>query len=194
MMGLPIDRRPSVTLQAAAEDDPAWLPAFHRGDLRIIERCYCEHFAAVERALGGLLEGADRETVIHEVFSRIMGRPEVRRSFHGGSFGAWLTTLARNQAIDYRRRFGREIAASSAAIADGTTESFESAANARMMIERFRRERLPDEWQGVFELRFLQRLSQRDAAAELGLHRTTLVYRELRIRRTLRRFLRGGGL
>src|SRR5690349_5936846 len=128
MMGLPIDRRPGVTLDTDEEDDPAWLAAFHRGDARVIEGCYCEHFAAVERALGGLLEGADRETVIHEVFSRIMARPDVRRSFRGGSFGAWLTTLARNQAIDHRRRFGREIAASAESVAGGASDSFENAA------------------------------------------------------------------
>jgi RNA polymerase sigma-70 factor (ECF subfamily) len=192
MVGLPIDRRPGVALDVATGEDPGWLQAFHRGDARVIERCYCEHFAAVERTLSGLLDGSDRETVIHEVFSRIIGRPEVRRSFQGGSFGAWLTTLARNQAIDHRRRFGREVATGSEPTADGAGDSFEDAAHARMVVDRFRRQRLPEAWQGVFELRFLQRLSQRDAAAELGLHRTTLVYRELRIRRALRRFIRGG--
>ena len=43
----------------------------------------------------------------------------------------------------------------------------------------------------MFDLCLVQQLTQREAAAALGLHRTTLAYRELRIRRALRRFLEG---
>jgi RNA polymerase sigma-70 factor (ECF subfamily) len=41
----------------------------------------------------------------------------------------------------------------------------------------------------VFELRFLQQMTQHEAAHALGIRRTTLAYRELRIRRALRAFL-----
>lgn len=41
----------------------------------------------------------------------------------------------------------------------------------------------------MFELRFLHQLPQRDAASRLGINRTTLAYREVRIRRLLKRFL-----
>ena len=76
--------------------------------------------------------------------------------------------------------------------ATAQTGSWEEAAEARLLVERFRRDHLPTEWQGVFDLRFLQQLPQRDAATRLSLPRTTLAYRELRIRRLLRRFLLEG--
>ena len=41
----------------------------------------------------------------------------------------------------------------------------------------------------MFEARFLQHLNQSEAAALLGMRRTTLAYRELRIRALLRKFL-----
>jgi RNA polymerase sigma-70 factor (ECF subfamily) len=168
------------------------LQLFHSGDRAILEACYRDHFANTERAVGTILGSADRETVIHELFSRLIAQPELRRSFQGGSFGAWIATIARNQAIDYRRRLGRETATAIEADATAVTENWEQAAEAHMLVERFRRDHLPPQWQGVFELRFLRQLPQREAAAQLSMHRTTLAYRELRIRHLLRRFLLEG--
>lgn len=178
----------------AAPVDAAWLEAFHAGARSVIETCYREHFATVERAIGEILRGADRETVVHEVFSRLIARQDLRRSFRGGSLGAWLTAVARNQAIDYRRRLAREVPLLAAGATTGPRAlgGWEEAAEARILIERFRREHLPAAWEGVFELCFLRQLSQREAGAELGISRTTLAYRELRIRLRLRRFLLEG--
>jgi RNA polymerase sigma-70 factor (ECF subfamily) len=195
---MPLGSRPRDALGADRGGDPTadparWLEAFHQGDSEVLEWCYRQHFALVDRAVGRLLEAADRETVIHELFFRLIGRPELRRAFQGGSFPAWLSTVARNQAIDYRRRLGREAAAITDASAEGREPSgFEEDSNARLLVEQFRREWLPPAWRGVFEVRFIRQLSQREAAAELGMRRTTLAYRELRIRRALRRFLLGG--
>jgi RNA polymerase sigma-70 factor, ECF subfamily len=174
---------------APAADGVGWLAAFHRGEAGVLERCYREHFATVERAIGPLLGDADRETVIHELFSRLLAEPELRRAFRGGTIGAWLATVARNQAIDFRRRLGREVSAAAGADPAPGADGWESAAQARLLVERFRRELLPAAWAGVFELRFLAHLPQRQAAQKLGIHRTTLAYRELCIRRLLRRFL-----
>jgi RNA polymerase sigma-70 factor (ECF subfamily) len=137
-----------------------------------------------------MLAGPDRETVIHEVFSRLIAREDVRRAFRGGSFPGWLSTVARNAAIDYKRRFAREQALSADAAA-GAADAvrWEEATHARLLIERFRREVLPAEWANVFEHCVLGQMSQREAACALGLRRTTLAYREMRIRRALRRFL-----
>ena len=153
-----------------------------------MEDCYRDHFAAVEAAVGGILDGADRETIIHEVFSRLIVREELRRSFRGGSLAAWLTVVARNQAIDYRRRQTRE-AALPAAPDEACAGSIEDTAEARILLARFQREHLPPGWEGIFELCFLRQMSQREAARALGIGRSTLAYRELRIRRRLRRFL-----
>jgi len=156
-----------------------------------MEACYREHFATVERAVGLILGDADRETVIHELFSQLLALAELRRSFEGGSLGAWLTTVARHRAIDFARRLGREVSVGNADSTSGSSESWADAVEARLLIERFRQDWLPPDWRGVFELRFLQALPQREAASRLSLHRTTLAYREIRIRRLLRRFLLG---
>ena len=175
-----------MTLTAS---EGTWLQKFHQGDRSVIAACYREHFSTVARAIGTLLASADRETVIHELFSRLIGQPELRRSFQGGSLAAWLSRVARNQAIDYRRRQGREVGGGDALANAASVQSWETGSEARLLIDRFKQTRLPAAWLGIFELRFLQQLPQREAAAQLAIHRTTLAYRELRIRRLLRRFL-----
>jgi len=182
--------RPSALPEGTGEDS-AWLDRFHRGDRRTLEDCYRQHFATVERAARAVLSRDEAETVIHEVFSRLVAAPDLRRSFRGGAFGAWIATVGRNLAIDYRRRAGREVALGESAetAAADAAGSWQDAADARLLVERFRREHLEPNWVGVFELRFLQQLPQRDAASRLGINRTTLAYRELRIRHALRRFL-----
>jgi hypothetical protein len=60
---------------------------------------------------------------------------------------------------------------------------------AQAVIGRFRREVLPEKWRSVFEARFIRQLSQREAATEIGITRTTLAYQEMRVRSLLERFL-----
>ena len=166
------------------------LEGFYRGERDEMERCYREQFAAVNAAIGEILGGADRETVVHEVFARLIAREDVRRGFKGGSLRAWLAMVARNQAIDYRRRLSREAPLTGAAAdAAGAPRSLENAAEARQLIERFRRDLLPPAWAPVFDLCVVRQMSQREAATALGISRTTLAYRELLIRRRLRRFI-----
>jgi RNA polymerase sigma-70 factor (ECF subfamily) len=173
---------------ASPPPDDGWLERFHAGDLGTIEACYREHFGTAERAIGSILSGADRETAIHELFARVMSSADLRRSFRGGSLAAWLGTVARHQAIDVRRRMAREVDIAATRGPDEPGE-WEQTAEARLLVERFRRDHLPPAWAGVFELRFLQQLPQREAAARLLIRRTTLAYRELRIRRLLTTFL-----
>jgi RNA polymerase sigma-70 factor (ECF subfamily) len=179
---------------SATEDTGRWLADFHAGHRPVLEQCYREHFGTVQRAVGRVLSGADQETVIHEVFYRLISREEVRRSFRGGSFKAWLGTVAHHLALEYVRRQQREqgaIERSQEPAEEPVEVSGES--DARLLIERFKRECLPPKWHAVFEVRFLQQLPQREAARLLDIHRTTLAYQELRIRALLRRFLLSEG-
>ena len=174
-----------------AADAPDWLGEFHRGAHAVMHQCYVDHFATVERAVGRVLGGADRETVIHEVFYRVIADATLRASFRGGSLRAWMATIARNGAIDYWRRQQHERPAGSAAdflddVPD--TTRFDARVEARITVDRFR-ETLPLKWRGVFEARFVAQLDQSEAARELGIHRTTLLYQELRVRALLRKFL-----
>ena len=177
---------------AVTPDD--WLRRFHEGDRAIIEQIYREHFTSVQRAVALLTSAADRETAIHEIFLRLLTRPTLRASFQGGDFAAWLAVVAHNHAIDCARQRRREVPADCAAAAGagdvaGVVEADAARVEARIMVERFRAEVLPKKWQRVFETRFIQQLSQEEAAASLGLGRTTLAYQESRVRRLLRRFL-----
>ena len=171
-----------------------WLGAFHEGSPDVFTEVYTTYFACVDRAVGRVLTGADRETVIHEVFCRLLADAELRAGFRGGSLRAWLATVAHNQAIDYRRRRERERPVGDAEDVSTAgphaveTASAEGSVEARQLIERFCNERLPPKWRRVFEARFLEQKPQIEAARALGMHRTTLVYQEFRIRQLLRKF------
>lgn len=174
-----------------------WLGRFHAGDRAVLDACYRAHFALVDRAVGGLVAGADRETIVQQVFLRLLESEPLRRNFQGGTLAGWLTTVARNEAIDHlrRRRFERPAADPTAApdaLAQDTGtpgNRLEDDLEARRLVQRFREDWLRPAWRPVFDLRFVEQVDQRTAAARLGLHRTTLAYRELKIRRLLRRFL-----
>jgi RNA polymerase sigma-70 factor (ECF subfamily) len=138
-----------------------------------------------------VLGGADLETVVHEVFFRLMSNEDLRKAFRGGDLAAWLVVIARHHAIDYVRRRGREEPAGLevAGAANPPQDGFASRAEAALLVEKFCRELLPPKWRAVFEARFLRHLSQTEAANALRMSRTTLLYQELRIRRLLRVFL-----
>jgi RNA polymerase sigma-70 factor (ECF subfamily) len=180
--------------------EEAWLADFHAGNRIVLERCYRERYLGVVRAVGRLLRGADAETVTHEVFYRLLSNAKFRESFQGGSLEAWLTQVATNTARDLLRRQKREQPeeagrdALARAHADGHTETpaFAAEVDAKLFVERFKKERLPPEWAPVFDARFLRQLPQRQAADELGIPRTTLAYLEQRIRALLKDFLLRG--
>lgn len=179
----------------------AWLAAFHEGRRSTLEACYRDHHAVATAAVAKVLEGADRETVVHEVFYRLLTRRELRENFRGGNFAAWLSRVATNQAIDHRRRYRREApleaatvdaAAQAEAHGQAAGEADERAA-AKRLVERFREEVLPPKWHALFDARFLRQLDQYAAARELGIARSTLVYQEQRVRELLRAFVLGEG-
>ena len=166
---------------------------FHAGDRATLERCYRQHYRAVARAAASVLGPADAETVTHEVFHRLLSTPTMRASFKGGDLGAWLSRVSKNQALDFRRRYARETSLEEGVAEAPDLASTEGARgdslSAAMVIERFRSTCLPKKWDAVFEARFLKQLGQREAAIALGMHRTTLMYQEHRIRAMLRKFV-----
>jgi RNA polymerase sigma-70 factor (ECF subfamily) len=185
---------PWSPIDVAAILEDRWLAAFHDGDRAVLEQCYREHYGAVAAAIRPILGDADAETVTHEVFCRLLSDRTLRENFRGGCFTAWLTRVATNGALDHRRRYRREqsdFPESTAAQADpgAAAARAEDELWAKVLVDRFRSECLPPEWDKLFDARFLRHLPQRVAARELGMHRTTLVYREARIRRLLTRFL-----
>jgi RNA polymerase sigma-70 factor (ECF subfamily) len=170
-----------------AEDD---LAGFHRGDRAVLERCYRVHFDTVSRAVGSVLGGVDRESAIHDFFARLIADESMRRSFQGGALAGWLWVGARRSAIDALRAANREREVM-ARLSQEPSEQRDDAAEAerRRLIAQFQAGPLPAKWARVFEARFLRHLTQREAAKELGMRRTTLAYQELRICGLLRTFL-----
>jgi RNA polymerase sigma-70 factor (ECF subfamily) len=179
---------------ADAGADP-WLPAFHAGLRGTLEAVYREHFADVLRVARRYVDGADAETITHEVFYRLLTDDGLRRNFEGGRFTAWLRQVVANAALDHLRRGrfedgqSRPPRAAAHAAPQAAQASCADEVEAKVLIERFRRERLPPQWAGVFDARFLRQLAQREAADELGMRRSTLAYQEERIRALLREFL-----
>jgi RNA polymerase sigma-70 factor (ECF subfamily) len=170
-------------------EDSSDLAAFHAGDRATLERCYREHFAAVTAAARRIVRPVDAETVTHEVFHRLLASAEMRAMFRGGNLGAWLARVTTNKAIDHKRRYAREEPLSPALPVEAAVSDDSARLSAKLVVERFRRERLPPKWEAVFEKRFLEQLGQREAALALGMSRTTLMYQEHRIRALLRKFL-----
>jgi len=170
-------------------EDARWLAAFHAGERATLERCYREHVGRVASAAARVVGPVDAETVTHEVFYRLLSSAGMRESFRGGNLGAWLVQVVTRSAIDDLRRRRRERPEAAADEARSVDGSVDGELEAKILIERFRRERLPPEWTAVFEARFLRQITQRDAARELGIPRSTLVYQEQRVRALLERFL-----
>jgi RNA polymerase sigma-70 factor (ECF subfamily) len=170
-----------------------WLERFHAGDVSVLEAVYADCFAHVAAAIAPLLDAVDREAIIHDVFASLLERADMRASFHGGSIAAWLAQVARNRAIDLLRRRGREarvLAELGAEMRDASADP-SVGVEARRALVAFRAE-LPDAWRGVFDACFVRQISQREAAKELAIARTTIAYRAIQIRRRLRRFILEG--
>lgn len=188
--------RPFVS-ESRSETDTRWLRAFHAGDREVLEACYRAHFEKVAAAATRILRSVDAETVTHEVFYRLLSDPKMRESFGGGSVAAWLKTIAERAALDQLRRLRREQAPidddfAVASPGEIDPRRADDEIEAKMLVERFRREVLPQKYQALFEVRFLRQLPQRDAARELGIQRSTLAYQEERVRELLEGFLLDG--
>lgn len=169
-----------------------WLERFHKGDRAILESCYEDHFQAVDHVIGSILGPVDKEMVLQEVFLKILSDAHIRKNFMGGSFHAWIVTLARNRAIDYLRHQKRERNIQAHYVATLKSEAHPPVHNeveAKLLIDRFRSEHLPTKLRPVFELRFIEQLDQYEAAKQLNMGRTTLAYQERRVRNMLRAFL-----
>ncbi len=172
----------------------AWVDAFYRGHSNAMEAMYREHFSTVRAAVFGVIGGADGETVVHEVFLRLLSDEDLRRAYRAGAgnFSSWLYTLSKNHAVDYARRRSRETPTGLAPGDEGSAGALPQQLEARALVRRFRDQVLPAKWISVFDARFVSQMDQRQAARSLGIPRTTLVYREHRIRGLLRAFLLSG--
>lgn len=156
-----------------------------------MEAVYRETFETVRRAAGRVLrEPADRDAIVHEVFTELVSSRRLRDSYRGGDLGSWLGAIARHRALDLARREQRLTdlsALDEAAVAAVATDPLEEF---RSDLERFAA-RLEPQKRQLVELRFVAGMTQVEAAARLGMPRSTLEDWERQIKRLLHEHLLG---
>lgn len=180
-------------MRAGDDDEARFLRAFHGGERWAIEKTYREHASRVIAAARRLVGPVDAETITHEVFYRLLSNAQTRASFLGGNLGAWLVQVAVRMVVDDLRKRRRETGSNEETSSNSELgAAIDDELEAKILVDRFRAEILPSEYAPLFEARFIRHLPQRDAARELGIPRSTLVYQEQRVRELLQKFLLRG--
>jgi RNA polymerase sigma factor (sigma-70 family) len=181
----------------ARSSDTSWEARFRRGDRDVIEAVYRETFEVVRRAAGRVLrEPADRDAVVHEVYTQLVSSRRLRDSYQsgggtaaGGRIAGWLSAIARHRALDFIRRERRLTDLSAL---DEVAAATDPLADFRQDLERFA-DRLDPQRRRVLELRFVAGMTQAEAAAQLGMPRSTLEDREREIKTMLEHHLLDDG-
>jgi RNA polymerase sigma factor (sigma-70 family) len=158
-----VQQQPEAAAAAPARaqaSDAELLRAIGKGSEPAFEELQRRYRRAVERACRAIV-GGELEDCAQEVFVRIWRKASLYDRSRG-SAPAWLLTLARRTALNFRRR--REVPLSEELID-------ETSANEASDIDRFwveaALERLPDRERVVIELAYFHDLSQSAIAAEL---------------------------
>ncbi len=185
------------------------LGRFRAGERKALESVY-RHYAPkvsglVSRGLGGRASPFEVGALVQEVFARAF--QESARQSYGGltPYLSYLSAIARNILLNERRLredpagteaidralSGVEGGAALAAAPLGPQEAAEEKELAGL-VERFLEERTEVE-RGVFRARFVERRTQEEAAAALGLSRIQVRRLEAHLRRDLLDRFKAGG-
>jgi RNA polymerase sigma-70 factor (ECF subfamily) len=127
-------RIPSVT-----DDGVLLVQAAQRGDRAAFAELYARHARAVHGVLLSLVPFGEVDDLVQDVFVAAMERlPSLREP---AAFGAWLTAMARNRAVDYFRRTPKhavELMDHMAVTAPDRSEAFAVIAIIRSLPEAYR--------------------------------------------------------
>ncbi len=153
-----------------------------------------QHYGAMVRYIvrGILPDARDAEECVSDVFLRVWERfsafDETR-----GSFNAWLTAIARNAAVDYRRRRGEDEHEwdGQAGASPSPEDELLRREQARLLHEAIAR--LSPAEQQLFYRKYYYLQSNAQMAAELGLSERAVEGRLYRLRARLRRLMGGDG-
>jgi RNA polymerase sigma factor (sigma-70 family) len=173
-------RLPNVTADPEVE-----LLAFYEGRQDVIHRIYVTHGAALLRQLRRYAGAAEAEAVVHDLFVELLKNHELRHQFKGGQMLAWLRQIGRLKALEYLRKAGRHVPQDLPEIGI----SPEGDVEARELLARFLAGSVPGAQQRFFGLRFLERRTQVEISACLGVPRSTLEGWEHKLLRKLRAFV-----
>jgi RNA polymerase sigma factor (sigma-70 family) len=164
------------------------LAAFHEGRQEVVHRIYIAHGPALLRQLRRYAGAAEAESVVHDLFVELLKNSELRQRFKGGQMFAWLREIGRLKALEYLRKAGREVPHEIPEVGI----SPEGDVEARDLLTRFLARVVPANQQRFFGLRFLERRTQVEIAASLGIPRSTLEGWEHSLIRKLRAFVTEG--
>jgi len=152
-----------------------------------LERVYREHWRRLHGIARRMVGPVEADAVIQEVFVALL-RDETRARFLGGDLAAWLAEFTRRKALQQLQRFKRDGREQPGQVNEPEGRSPEEDLAARDLVRRFLARHVPEPQRRFFELRFLERKTQVEVAAELGIPRSTLEGWEHRLSRALRAF------
>jgi RNA polymerase sigma factor (sigma-70 family) len=195
-------------MHGAQPDSDLW-HRFRGGEPSALAEIYWAHVGRVERLLSRGLSaarggpparvgtrGGDLADLVQEVFLKAFSRKS-RQSFNENlDFAPYVSTIARNVLVDWLRKSGKEIPLDGqalAATADGLAWAEENDGpwtdpRTLAIVRDYLRELSP-QLRLVHEKRYVMSLSQREAAAELGITRQVLRTQEEQLRHGLERAL-----
>jgi RNA polymerase sigma factor (sigma-70 family) len=179
-----IAARPDVTIPSQTRPIPEDQPL----SLEDLGRVYQAHWRRLHGIARRMVGPVEADAVIQEVFVALL-RDETRARFLGGDLAAWLAELTRRKALQQLERFKREGREAPGQPGEADGRSPEEDLAARDLVRRFLTSQVPEPQRRFFQLRFLERRTQVEVAAELGIPRSTLEGWEHRLSRALRAFV-----
>jgi RNA polymerase sigma-70 factor, ECF subfamily len=149
-------------------EDATWVAAARDGDRAAFGRLYERYAPMVHGVLLAKVPIGDVDDLVHDVFIRALRRLSTLRET--GSFGAWLTAIARNMANDYYRRSVPEEALTENELdyeVHVGTSSGDHAGPAAAVLEAVRS--LPDAYRETLILRLVEGMTGPEIAARTGM-------------------------
>src|SRR6185436_6261905 len=153
-----------------------------------LERVYRQHWRRLHAIARRMVGPVDADTVVQEVFVALL-RDELRSRFVGGDLAAWLAEITRRKSLQHRQQQQRQGREQPLPVVERDGPSPEEDLAARDLVRRFVAAHVPEAQRPFFELRFVERRTQVEAAALLGIPRSTLEVWEHRLARALRSFV-----
>jgi len=190
------------------------LARFREGETAALEKVYWAYVDAITRVVRAVLsshaprsleqiEGSAAELgdLVQEVFARAFA-PRTRASFDGARpYGHYLAQIARNVVVDHWRATRRQVPVDLDPLLDAMSLEADDAgkrterwadAQTVAVVERYLATLAP-ELRQVHDALYVRGLSQREAAASLGLGRQAVRGLEAKLRAGLRHHLQQSG-
>jgi RNA polymerase sigma-70 factor (ECF subfamily) len=149
-------------------EDATWVAAARDGDRAAFGQLYVRYARMVHGVLLAKVPVGDVDDLVQDVFIRALRRLSTLRET--GSFGAWLTAIARNVANDYHRRSVPEESLTHDAPGNEVqvgTSSGDHAGPAAAVLEVVRS--LPDAYRETLILRLVEGMTGPEIAARTGM-------------------------